>query len=160
MLFRLSALALMLSAGTAFATCSRTDATFVSCPVEGSGKWLEVCAEDWGAVYRYGLLGRPELELTEPYGALDYEPWPGVGRSIWETVTFYNGAYSYSVYISVDRMDENVAPEGGVAVRKGEEVVASLTCAEGRADIGWTERLTEGKNRAGLTWDPSNGWSR
>ncbi|QRF65407.1 hypothetical protein [Ponticoccus alexandrii] len=160
MIIRFSALAVALSTGAAFAACSTAEATFLSCPVEGSGKWLEVCAEDQAAVYRYGPSGHPELELVEQYGPLDYAPWPGVGRSVWETVTFYNGSYSYTVYISMDRMDESAWPEGGVTVRNGGTDVAHLDCRPQEAQVGWTEGLTMGKERAGLRWDPGSGWIR
>lgn len=160
MLTRLSALACVLSTSTAFAACSSSEKIFVSCPVQGSGKWLEVCAEDTAAVYRFGPSGHPELELVEQYGPLDYEPWPGVGRSVWESVTFYNGSYSYTAYITFDRMDGSAWPEGGVTVRKGGSEVAHLECRPQEANVVWTEGFSMGKKRAGLRWEPGSGWVR
>lgn len=160
-MFRLLPL-ILLAAGPAAAACSSADTTFLWCRIEGSPKQLEVCAEPYGAVYRYGPQGRPELELVERYDTLDYRPWPGVGRDIWEEVAFYNGGYTYLVHGGVDRQYQgnNLANAmyGGVTVSQGGREIASLTCERPAIDFPYSNGLSDGKARAGLRWEPGVGW--
>ena len=117
--------------GAAAADCAGM--TILACPVEGSGKILEVCAEPKGFTYSFGPWGAPELRLAAPYAAGPVTPWPGVGRSVWSSVRFRAEGYAYDVWLSVDRLTENAAPEGGVDVLSlpDEEPVASIACRPG-----------------------------
>lgn len=154
----------LLAAGPAAAACSSADATFLWCRIQGSPKTLEVCAEWNGAVYRFGPPGRPELELFERYGPLDYEPWPGVGRDIWEAVTFYNGGYAYRVHGGVERQfDGGGSPTpqyGGVTVMKAGRDIATLDCDRYTVTFSHGDALMSGKARAGYRWEPGRGWTR
>lgn len=153
----------LLAAGPAAAACSSADSTFLSCRIEGSSKYLEVCADYSGAVYRFGPQGRPELELFAPYNTLDYRPWPGVGRDIWEEVAFYNGGYTYLVNGGVDRMatgNTEFADYGGVTVSRNGRDIASLTCDTYATEFRYSDGLSQGKARAGLRWEPGVGWLR
>ncbi len=146
-LARLLTLVFLLAPGTVFASCPET--TVLSCPI--GKKQLAVCLTGTTATYSFGPQGRPELTLSSSVAALDYTPWNGIGRSIWETVAFHNGPTSYEVWASVDRMAENPRYEGGVNVLKNGALIAQLTCNPGSevSDLG---PLEAAKTAAGLCW--------
>ncbi|WP_306043427.1 MULTISPECIES: hypothetical protein, partial [unclassified Mameliella] len=153
----------LLAAGPVVADCSTPDATFVQCRIEASTKILEVCAEQDAAVYRFGLPGRPEMELFEPYAMLDYQPWPGVGRDIWEEASFYNEEYRYTAFAGAERQvgtAETTQLFGGVIVSKDGEELARLDCDPDTVTFGFGTGLSEGKSRAGYSWIPGEGWVR
>lgn len=130
---------------------------------------VSVCYDDSTAVYTYGAPGQtPELTLRENIATLDYTPWPGVGRAIWETVTFRNGDYRYSVTGGLDRISSespDAAVEttsfGGVTVSQDEVVIADLTCATKGLAFEWADTLFAAKTAAGATYDPATySWSQ
>ena len=127
---RLVLLALLAPASPAFADCAGT--TFLSCDV-GRGRHLEVCIEPGARAFAYafGPAGAPELTLREDFSAGTARPWNGVGRSIWASVGFRNAGYVYEAWHSLDRLDPEAVPEGGVNVLKGEATVATLLCRPG-----------------------------
>jgi hypothetical protein len=125
-------LALALAAPTlAAAACDGTP--IISCPVEGSAKQLELCADPTGFTYSFGPPGAPELTLSVPYSEGPVTPWPGVSNSIWSIVRFETAGYAYDVYLSVDRNSETAPTQGGVRVLSmpGEETVAEIACTAG-----------------------------
>lgn len=99
-------------------------------------KALTVCVGDNQAAYTFGPSGTPELSLTRALGDVQATPWPGVGRTIWEDITFENVGTRYTVWISVDRMAEDLPAKGGVIVAQGDQKLADLTCANGTAQVG------------------------
>ncbi|WGW03829.1 hypothetical protein [Tropicibacter oceani] len=150
--------ALMLTAGMAFAECSAAD-LFLSCRIAQNGKLLEVCVEGDAVVYRYGPAGgAPELTLREAAATLGYTPWPGIGRTIWEEVRFFNGDYEYRVNGAIDKMlaveDSPEAKSGGVEVYRGAQRAAALDCAPATVRFDWTAAIGDAKRAAGLDWDP------
>ncbi|OZA14778.1 MAG: hypothetical protein B7Y02_04240, partial [Rhodobacterales bacterium 17-64-5] len=111
-----------------------------SCQI--GAKTLEVCNETETLIYSFGPPGAPELLIAEPLASVAFQPWPGVGSSIWESVTFTNQGYSYEVVTSVER--DSTAPEdlqGAVYVLQNDSIVAELTCDPGTAsnslDVVW-----------------------
>lgn len=115
-------------ATAAQAACPTTE--IFSCQVKS--KTVEVCLGAGTVTYTYGRPGKPELDLSATVQQAEYTPWAGVGRSIYEEVTFRNGPYAYLVWAALDRhvLDEK-NPEkisGGVLVFKNEAEIASLSC--------------------------------
>ena len=136
----------------------------MSCMIENSTKELSVCFTTETAFYRFGPVGEtPELELVEPVETLNYTPWPGVGRSIWESVQFHNAEYSYEVAAGFERpWGEEVyedVPErnfGGVVVRRNGKELTDLSCDRRSVDFTWTEDLSDAKRLWGYNWDTHN----
>ena len=135
--------ALALTAAPLAAACP--DLTVLRCQVEG-GKQLEICADAEAVRYSFGPISNPELELSNPLAASGYRPWPGVSRTIWDSVTFENDAYVYEVVTSLERIypeeeeaDITVLRRDGVYVLKNEMPVAELIClpdtVEGAVDL-------------------------
>lgn len=147
---------LLALAAPAHAGCP--DLTVLACEMPG-GKRLEVCADDRAVTYAFGPPGAPELTLENPLAAPGYTPWPGVSRTIWESVAFRNGDYLYEVYNSAERIfpdDEKaeieVRESAGVVILKGETVVAQVDCLPGTAE-GPIEALYEHLEARGVCWD-------
>ena len=142
------------------AACATNLQTFLSCEVGRSGKVLNVCFDDTIITYSFGRPGAPDLGLAETIADIDYTPWPGVGRSIWEEVRFENGEYSYITHAGFERMlgdetdeDNTDTHFGGVVVERGGDVIADLQCTPGTVDAPWGQELFLAKEAAGLTWD-------
>ncbi|MEX0368224.1 MAG: hypothetical protein AB3N22_19335 [Ruegeria sp.] len=119
-------------------------------------KALTVCVSDATATYAFGPRDAPELALTQSLDAVTATPWPGIGRSIYEDVTFTNGSVSYTTWISVDRLAENQPTSGGVIVSQSGKTLAELTCAEGTAQIG-VFAIADAMANAGYCVDRSAG---
>lgn len=147
---RRAALALLFYALPAAATAACPGTIVLSCPI--GKKQLEVCASSQTATYSFGPTGRPELTITTPYADLYYQPWSGVGRAMWDAVTFENNGTGYEVWTSLDRLEGNSQWEGGVNVLKGGKSIAQLTCAPGTAE-GDLSAISEGKYAAGQCWN-------
>jgi hypothetical protein len=137
-----------------FAACE--GATLVSCPV--GGNQLQVCNEGDLLTYSFGPPGAPDLQLaSRPEAA--YTPWNGIGRTLWETITFTNGNVTYEVVFSVDRMDENTKPDWGVVVQDGDAIIANLTC-DSQADNIPFDGLYDQITTTGLCWNrESDSWA-
>lgn len=106
------------------------------------------------------------LEITTPIVDLDYLPWPGIGRNIWEAVTFSNDVYDYEVFTGFERgPDEGadgISPVyGGVVITRGALEIASLGCDEGMVKWGYGGGLYDAKAEAGQCWNshPDNNWT-
>lgn len=126
----------------------------MSCTLKDGRKVLDVCHLHGEARYRYGKKGgQPELELSEWIGDLDYLPWNGIGRSIYEEVAFYNGDFRYAVYSAFDRTQESNYPlSGGIVVTNGDQTVAELFCDPGSVNTA-IDTLYEQKKIEGFCWD-------
>lgn len=106
--------------------------TFLNCTAKGGAKRIELCVGKKGIRYSYGpARGKPELRLHRPLSAVKHTPWSGVGRNIWEDLTFHNGGYAYTVAISRDRMKLS-KPYGAVFVERNGREVARVECDPGR----------------------------
>lgn len=151
---------LFATSGMASAACGPDEEVFVSCQIAERETTLKVCIGAEMATYRYGPEGQPELSLAEPNASVGYTPWPGVGRAIWEDITFQNGAYSYTAYGGFDRQfgdetDEDVDNRrfGGVNVSRDGVILAELACIPRSVDFGWGQALWDAKIAAGLAYD-------
>ena len=133
--------------------------TLFSCPIQGSSKVIEMCLKDEVLTYRFGRPGQPEIELTEPVAAGTYRPWNGIGRSITEAVTFTNRDYSYDVWWSLDRLEEDRPVTGGVTIFQGEKYLAQVECAPGTVGDSFEPILTDAMRANGQCWDyASHSW--
>lgn len=123
---------LYLSAAPAFATCLPPSVSVLSCQIEGGENHLTLCEMEETLVYRFGPKDDPELTLTGLKSDLLFTPWTGLGRDIWESVTFENGSFQYDVWASLDKVnaieDPDNARQGGVAVYEGANLLAALNC--------------------------------
>ena len=144
-----AALLLALLATPASATCQGDEA--FSCQI--GKKTLEVCYWKGALIYSYGREGKPELTIAEPLETAAYTPWPGIGRAIWDTVSFQNEGTTYEVWTSFDKMDENAVLEGGVYVMEGETMLASPTCDRGSVAHG-LDTISFMKAGIGQCWEP------
>ncbi len=135
--------------------------TFMSCQIEGSTKGVDVCFDDTNAYYRFGVAGEmPELALVTSLADLDFRPWNGLGRAIWEEVSFTNGPYTYAVHGGFDRPwgDESVGDIasrhfGAVSVARDGAIFLDLDCDRSTVAFAWDDRLWKSKNDLGYVWD-------
>lgn len=134
----LPALALILLPTSTLANCGGE--TLISCDT-GDGRRLEVCIEpeafpgEEAFTYAFGPAGQPELTLREAFAAGTATPWSGIGRAIWEGIAFRNAGHVYEAWHSVDRLEENARLEAGVNILRGEELLASHSCAGGPGTV-------------------------
>ena len=132
------------------------------CALQDSSKMVKVVLDGPDVIYAYGELNvMSDLVLTTPAADIDYQPWPGVGNTIWETVTFYNGDYGYTVSMGVERVD-NPERYGGITVTKGGNEIANLDCIPSSVSFEVANPLFDAKTEAGWCWDLSakGGWER
>ena len=155
------ALSLLTLPQAAFAECATPQDTFLSCTFSQGRKAVDVCVDGDNLTYRFGPVGKaPDLALSVPVVDADYTPWPGIGRAIWETVTFQNGKTSYVVAGVIDRTfsdDENDGAEpatsGVINVVEGEETLATLDCDDGSVEFAWGGSIYEAKTAAGQCYN-------
>jgi hypothetical protein len=144
--------ALTLTLATPAHACPDGATPLVSCPLQDGAKVLQTCLLGDHATYAFGKTDKtPALHLAQPVADIAMTPWPGIGRYIWEDFTFTNGATSYRVFYSIDKMAEGDAQmTGGVAVEQGDKVLAELYCDAGQVTTsGYPLPLFEAKEAAG-----------
>jgi hypothetical protein len=155
-----------LAAPAAYAAdCAIDQDPYSSCHIADRGRNVSVCYNTDVATYRYGPINGPdELTLSETIDALNYRPWSGVGRDVAESVTFYNGDYSYEVVIGYSQgtsatPDENGDPEpenrqyGWISVGYEGAEIARLTCDPETAFFGFGGGIYDLKVAMGYDWD-------
>lgn len=111
-------------------------------------------------LYEFGPANAPELSLAVPVAdARAADPWPGVGRAITNSVTLENNGYFYTIWISFDRIAENVEPvSGGVTVMQDGKSVASIACIDTPAPvIDSPFGIEDAMNAAGFGFDEERG---
>jgi hypothetical protein len=144
-------LALLLAVLPVPALACQNDSEVFSCQV--GKKVLEICHWKGALIYSYGPPGKADLTIAEPLETVEFTPWPGIGRYIWETVAFRNQGYAYKVWTSVERGPESITGlEGGVNVLQGDEVVANIACDPGTPSNS-LDRIYELKESIGQCWD-------
>ncbi|MDE1130027.1 MAG: hypothetical protein OSA49_00555 [Ascidiaceihabitans sp.] len=150
----------VLCAGHAQAGCPQGQDAFTSCQIEGKDKEVFVCFDDEIATYRYGpKAGAADLFLSETIRDVDFVPWSGLGKTIYENVTFYNGDYSYDVFGGFDRPfseEEMLLPIrrfGGIDVAKNGEHLARIECVPDTVTYGFGGGIYDAKVALGLEWD-------
>ncbi len=156
-----ASLALLIIPQTTFAECATPEDTFLSCTFSNGKKAVDVCVDGDMLTYRFGRIGKaPDLALSVPVVDADYTPWPGIGRAIWETVTFQNGKTSYVVAGVIDRQfsddekDEVQAEISGlIDVNEGEETLATLECDAGSVEFAYGGSIYDAKTAAGQCYN-------
>lgn len=157
-----------LCAGPALAQCPANATPILSCTFQDGAKRLDACQDGTTASYAFGASGQaPDLALSTPLARLAYTPWPGVGRAIWEEVSFENKDITYLLWTSYDKVnaieEEQAAgaPDplsAGVVVLRGEAELARLDCDPGSIDTA-IDALFDAKMALGLCWDMgTHGW--
>ncbi|MAM61112.1 hypothetical protein [Maritimibacter sp. UBA3975] len=117
--------------------CVLDEGVRFACTLDGGAKAVEVCdmIEADGARASYGYFtpgAAPELTLEVDMASVHYEPWNGMGGTIWETVKFFadDGVHAYEVWYSGDR-DAGEEVAGGLNVYSGNDMIASKDCDAG-----------------------------
>lgn len=160
----LAALCVVLGGAAARADCLPGEAEVFACQMQGGRKAVSLCASDNRLTYRFGAPSqRPELTLSRDYTQVVARPWNGIGRTIWESVSFSNRGYVYELGMGVDKIDAvEGRPAAGGAVRVSQDGrdLADLPCDEGTAGYqGFA--LEDAYRAAGYCWDYSKGqWHR
>ncbi len=158
---RTGLLCLSLCAATAAnAECPQGQYDFNSCRIAGRNTEVSVCYDDDTVTYSYGPVGKPpELFLTEPIATVDFQPWHGVGKAIFESVTFYNGDYAYQVGGGFDRpfteeeMEQGPQHFGLIDISKHGKSLATLECVPDTVSFGLGGGIFYLKDAAGYEWD-------
>lgn len=144
--------ALLAFCGAPVLACEPGATLVFQCDISSGRKHVQICATPHMVQYRFGQTGQiPELTLDAPVPVLDVRPWNGIGRYLYEQVSFHNDAYTYTVYSSLDRLTQEARLEGGIAVEKEGESIAQLRCDRGRAE-GDLYELSVLKQATGLCW--------
>jgi len=133
-----------------------------ACTFKDGATAVQVCLNSDTVTYAYGPNGdAPDLSLVVSIKDAEYTPWPGIGNSISEGVTFRNEAFSYEVFGGSPKLDENdeLGPMfGGIIISENDEIIARLSCDEG--SVVWAGYGTDGiygaKTAAGQCWDSRN----
>lgn len=166
MIKRLTLLGLVLATG-AQANCAVDQQVFSSCQIEEHNTEVFVCFDDEIATYRYGPIdGSPELSLSEAVETVEFRPWSGIGRSTGESITFYNGNYSYHLVGGFERLlpepedlDENgdydakTRHYGWLEVALNGEILVEFTCIPETVGYAFGGGIYDLKVDAGQTWD-------
>ncbi|MCV6594716.1 MAG: hypothetical protein OIF48_17330 [Silicimonas sp.] len=94
------------------------------------------------------------LTLTRPFAQIDYTPWPGMGRTIWEEIGFDNAGYRYTVFAGIDRDPEVTnGRSGGIIVSKDGREIVRLDCRPDSINFPWSTSLLEAMEAAGRCLD-------
>jgi len=125
------------SVSAASAGCDQGELLF-HCSFSQGKKAVTLCQEGERYSYAYGRIGyAPELRLVRDLPELGFTPWNGIGRSIWEEVTFRNASVEYLIGYSIDRVSE-AGPEGSLTVMEGGQRLALLICDAGSVEVNFT----------------------
>jgi len=110
--------------------CYPDERAAYNCPLD-DGRVISVCMGD-DAVYRFGRLGDPELEVRRTLGGPDLFQGGVVGQGGGQQIhiRFRNGAHDYIVYSGYDgRLADNPGrAHSGVAVLRDGEEISRLAC--------------------------------
>lgn len=117
----------------------------------GQGRVLAAEIEGDMAFYLFGPEDAPDLSLQHNIAQVQGTAWPGIGRTIWEDITFFNGGYAYQVWYGIDRLIEGYPASGGVRVLKDGVELAALDCVAGSVDATGFG-VSDGFAGAGYCW--------
>jgi hypothetical protein len=153
---RISIFTIILAAmsGPVFATCPASTQTVLSCTMSNGKKVLDVCQDGDFASYAFGKRGqRADMRLKVSIGVLEYTPWNGIGRAIYEQVIFRNRDVSYVVWSAFERDPGVVDPlRAGIRVEdRNENSLAELRCDAGSIRAG-IDSLYAAKERWNMCW--------
>ncbi len=117
-----------------------------SCKAGKSNKVLSIIENGGNLTYSYGRENRkPDLLLRQEAKDTERSAWDGMGRSQSYSLTFVKGVYRYTVFTSIDTIDQTNS--SGVYVEKGATFVTQIDCKKGSVagDLeGYVEKLSEG----------------
>jgi hypothetical protein len=151
-------LPLLFLATPSFADCQDESLVF-SCKIKA--QTLEICHGKGALTYTFGPEGKPDLSIAEPLETVDFTPWPGMGRYIWEAVAFRNAGFTYEVWSSVERgADATTGREAAVTVFEGDTEIARPVCDAGSI-TGSLDRIYDLKQSIGQCWDyKAKAWAK
>lgn len=117
--------------GIAAAECVGT--SLVSCKVAGSQKRMELCLDGGSLQYQFGAAGKVELTLTRDVEQVLYTPWPGIGRTMWEELSFENEGVTYQFSSYAEKLmeegtEDDLALGTDLNVLRGETLLAQFSC--------------------------------
>ncbi len=128
-MFRPVLFSVLLCPAMAFAECSTP--VFI-CTQDDGARTVEVCNDGTDLTYAFGITGlAPETSLSVPLADGTFAPWPGVGSSIWESVSFPHDNETIEVWASTERTGQEEPERGGVRVLSGVTEVAGFDCDAG-----------------------------
>ena len=79
--------------------------------------------------HKFGHPGRtPELELNRLVDEVDISIGNATGSELSNSVTFTNGAYSYTVTSRINRVADVQIPEHGILVKKNSNYLTYIPC--------------------------------
>lgn len=91
-------------------------------------KTISVFKQGQNVFYQYGAsLTKPELALMVTEEKVFKQPWNGVGSSFWNSMTFQNQDYRYSVSSSYNR-NEGTLEYAGVSIQQNDKTIANVDC--------------------------------
>lgn len=99
------------------------------CEMQQGGKAVSLCEVDGKLQYAYGpLQGTPELLLQVPRAKAKVQPWNGIGRDYWASISIPNGQWAYRLGFSVPRGPDSTGGHAGVTVVRNGKDVRTLAC--------------------------------
>jgi hypothetical protein len=94
-----------------------------------SDKILELYKQNNTISYKFGHPGRiPELELNRLVAEVDILIGNATGSELSNSITFTNGAYSYTVISRINRVADVQIPEHGILVKKNSKYLTYTSC--------------------------------
>lgn len=140
---------------TAQAGCFGSGTSLFHCTMSNGKNAVDVCLQEGVVTYSFGKLGKtPDLLLARKEVDVSMSPWNGVGRSIYEEISFHNREYSYILGYSMDRKAQDSPLEGTLIVVEGDATAAELTCDKGSVQTADFYPLFEAKELAGQRYCP------
>ena len=146
-----------------WAQCIPGETEFASCQIKGKKTQVSVCYTADTATYRFGKRNAaPDLALSVPIVELAYTPWPGIGRDIWESVSFDNKGYTYELSVGFERMFEGEAQSDGprhfgqLTVTQGTKILSVMACQPETVSYSYGEGLFAAKAARGQQWDANS----
>lgn len=142
--------ALLLCPAAAFADCATP--VFI-CTQDDGARTVEVCNVGADLTYAFGITGsEPDLRLSVPLAAGTFAPWPGVGSSIWESVSFPFDNETVEVWAATERTGEDEPEQGGVRVLAGDVEMSAFDCDAGSVTSDFAG-LSDAMYDAGYCWN-------
>lgn len=101
---------------------------FFYCKSE-SDRTLELYKQNNTISYKFGHPGRtPDLELNRLIDEVYISIGNATGSELSNSVTFTNGAYSYTVTSRINRVADVQIPEHGILVKKNSNYLTYISC--------------------------------
>jgi hypothetical protein len=96
------------------------------CETTKDRKTVAIFKQGDNLTYQFGdSVGKPELQIVQSEQDVEKTPWPGIGGTYWNSITFTNKSYSYVIQSRYER-NESAKVTAGVTVYKAGNKIASL----------------------------------